>query len=1079
MAYIGEASELTAVGPRTGVRPLSGRRQRDGSNTAIELRNLARGGRGFHANRIAIMRACLAGGEVSLQLNEYLYGRLFSLPDHGWQAFAFNSRDWHIAKVLLASKSSDLNSRVLEMVLAYVQSNLPSVAKLYASSDVISARLLKLERVELAPGTDYFSSSEAQSLFAFRLLCATHATSPTEMKKNLETRMARSGWCHSRLMYPLINLISNQRSPEDLDEFLAYFTIGTEPPEEMLALKLLLSDTDAREASLAFKLYVGLMGHPYDACEMLLDHAEFAIVRGDNLDAALCHALERMAGMLPGTRAERLSRLIGRFPEYVQDRPPESRMDNAATTYDFGPAELDVLSRFISIEPFEHVHAKGIDRPLVILANMRSAEYPEPEQFRQVVLTRSAWSFVDGGRIIGAMLRSIYMVDRAPYDLEARDVLRLISLYGIVNPMLASAPSATMLLRRLASANGAGDAAQIVERSADTETMIRSPLAQRLWINELQWRLRRLEDEGRIQAWLGLVRSDARVKPLFLTGINWPWVERVIVSQRLKPFRSFDGAYLLLLMEMEADSDPLRLKLVLDGLFVGMGIKEIVATLLDQYGDKAPAFMRRYLTVQTLLASGLAVNHFAALDMRLKAIEEGVRKLGFGSLLTEQDWEEETRLLTTELLLLNVNAGKFEVPWATFRKDELDRHNDLHVALRNINVGVNPEMLSSLVGTPKVFKNGRKVQYRYRRGSALLYQLIVQVIEDFLDHPAFGLEVILSGRFRHNNVLQELQAALAGVEAMDVYPVTEVNRRGLIAAYRPALERYVFDWCTRRMHSVSDERPEALFDLVPTPDEMEELISSCLVLEDFAELVDVVTTWLKSKLRKQVKVAAGAFVADLRTGLALGFDAVQQKQLEEVTNVYRPEDVSRIHKAALDAVLRRIDELASWFDGVDTTTAERVNLVQLGHAVERLFDNVIPGKRLVTEPDLLSANISFEPGNVKVAFDLVRELAFNALKAGPDGEVMLTMREIAQSGPVTYEFSNEIADPTVIEDEGIVPGHRYDSPFDALVDDRNSGRFKIAASSATLVGEDTSIAWRSRQGRYAVSVALRRREGAI
>lgn len=1021
------------------------------------------------------MRACFGPGEGVLDLTAYLRDRLFALPASGWQAFAFTPRDWRIAEALISSRIGGLDRRMLEMVLAYVASNQPAVAKLYAMSDLISSRLLKLEAQELAPGTDHFSSSEAQSLFAFRVLCATHSTSAADMKRELETRLARAGWCRSRLMYPLINLISNQRSPNDLDDFLAYFAIGDETPEEMLALKLLLSDTDARDAPLAFKLYVGLMGHPYDACEMLLDHAEFAIVRGEPMDESLAAALRCLAGMLPGTRAERIGRLVGAVPEYVRDTPSGCRMLHAADTYGCGPAELDILTRFVSLKPFEHVHVTGSDRPLTILANMRCAEYPDPEQFQQVVSSRSAWSFVDGGRIIGALLRSIYMVDRAPYDLEARDVLRLFSLYDMVNPMLASAPSAVSLLRRLAATSDTAypDA---IEGEGEAEISRRSPLLQRLWINELQWRLRRLEDEGRIKAWLSLVRSDARVRPLFLTGINWPWVEQIIDVQRLKPFRSFDGAYLLLLMEMEANSDPLRLKLVLDGLLAGMGIKDIVATLLDEFGDKAPAFLRRYLTVSTLLASGLAANHFAALDTRLKAIEEAVKQLNFGPLLTKEDWEEETRLLTTELLLLNVNAGKFEVPWATFRKDELDRHKDLHAALRNINAGVNPDMLSSLVETPKVFKNGRKVQYKYRRGAGLLFQLIVQVVEDFLDHPAFGLEVILSGRFRHNNVLQELQAALAGVEAMDVPPVTESNRRTLARAYRPALERHIFDWCTRRMHSASEDRPEALFDLVPNPEEMADLIADCSTLENFSEMVDVITVWLKNKLRAQVAAAAQAFVGDLRTVLTIAFEEVQQAQIEAATNVYRHEDVRRIHNASITAVLRRVEALASWFDGVDTTTADRVSLVQLGHAVERLFENVLPGKRLVTEPDLLSASVSFAPGAVKVAFDLVRELAFNALKAGPPGEVQLSMREIPGSEPLTYEFENEISDPKVVDGEGVVLGHRYDNPFDALVDDRNSGRFKIAASAATLVGSDTSIAWRIVQGRYAVAVALQREE---
>ena len=1025
------------------------------------------------------MRACLAGEYDEADLTPYLLDQLFKLSEGGWQAFAFKTRDWEIAADLSRHNRPGLDERLVGIALTYVAANIDSVAKLYALSDVISGRLLKIESVELVPGTDRLSSVESQSLFAFRLLCATHAASPRRMKEELEAKLPRGGWCHSRLMYPLINLISNQRSPDELDDFLAYFAVGDELPEEVLALKLLLSDTAARDASLAFKIYVGLMGHPYDMCELLLNHAEFAALQGQPIGQNLRRAIAALGAMLPGTRASRIWQTLDSFPSFSVEGPSAERVGSSLASYGCGAAETEILTRFVKLDPFDHMHVVEAERPLVVLANMRASEYPEPPQFQRLVAVRSAWSFVDGGRLIGALMRCIYMVDRTEYDLEARDVLRLISFYGSVNPMLASAPSAMLLLRRLARNAGLESGARDLEAVADEAITAEGALAQRLWINELQWRLRRLEDEGRVKAWLELVRSDAKVRPLYLTGINWPWVERIIDEQRLKPFRSFDGAYLLLLMEMEANSDPLRLKLVLDGLLCDLSFEDVVATILDRFGDKAPAFLRRYLTSATLLANGLATNHFAALDLRLKAIEEGVRKLGFGPLLTQENWEEETKLLTTELLLLNVNAGKFEIPWATFRKDELDRHRDLYAALRDINAGANPEMLSSMVETPKVFKNGRKENYRYRRSTALLFQLIIQIVEDFLDHPAFGLEVILSGRFRHNNMLQELQAALASVESMNVHPVTEGNRRSLAAAYRSVLGRFLYDWCTRRMHSRSKEKPDALFDLIPDPDEMARLILACSAAESFEGIVDVLTVWIKDRLRVQVALAALAFVSDVSEGLTHAFEAVKQRQIEEATNVYRPDDARRIHKAVLDAVLRRVDELASWFDGVDTVTAERVTLVQLGHAVERLFDNVLPGKRLTIDPDLASAQITFEPAQVKVAFDLIRELAFNALKGGPRGDVQLAVRELPGTDPLVFEFENE-RDPAEGDQdgEGVILGHRYDSPYEALVRDRNSGRLKIAASAATLTGEDTEIRWRMRGGRYSVAVPLCRADDA-
>lgn len=1005
-------------------------------------------------------------------MREQFYG----LPASGWRAFAFTKKDWELADALNRTSTPHVERAMLSVLLAYVEANRDSVIKLYAMADVISGRILSNEPVELAPGTDFFSASEVQSLFAFRVICGTQVASAETMKDELEVRMPRGSWSHSRLMYPLINLVSHRRSADELNDFLAYFAVGDERPAEKLAIKLLLSDTAARETSLAFKLFVGLVGHPYDACDILLDHIEYCSLKCEPLADHVQHALQDLLDLLPDSRVGRIARGPAALRTFNRDAPTVADVTKALTPFGVGAVEADLLSRFVRLEPVEHEHVSAASQSMPILINMRTSEYPEPSQFTEIASSRAVWSFVDGGRLIGALMRSIYMVERAAFELEARDVLRLASFFGCVNPMLASAPSAIALIRK-AHVYG-DDPGQDLDIEAAAEVAIKghAPLAQRLWINDLQWRLRRLEDEGRIQSWLQLVRSDAKVKPLYLTGINWPWVEQVIAQQRLKPFRSFDGAYLLLLMEMETNSDPLRFKLVLDGLLSGMTFEQVVSAILDEYGDKAPALVRRYLTSANLLSIGLANNHLSSLDLRLKAIEESVRRLGFGPLLTQEMWELETKLLTTEILLFNVNAGKFEVPWATFRKDEVDRHGEVYDAFKDMNFGASEEALTAFVDTPKVFKSGRKEQYRYRRSNAWLFQLILQVVEDFLDHPAFGLEIILSGRFRHNIVLHELQAAMAAIEALEIPPVTAPNKQRLIADYRPVLERILFNWSSARLHSKRDDKPEALFDLVPTQAELAELLKDTSEIQTFPALVEFLTEWLKAKLRVQVEAAGRTFVEDIRASLTTAFDAVRDRQIGAASIIYRPDDARKIHQTVIDAILRRVDELQVWFSGVDTTTSERVTLVQLGYATEKLLENVIPGKRLECSFDLNSSSVLFEPQEAKVAFDLVRELVFNAMKHGPEGDVSLTVRQRHDCDFVTFEFVNPICG-SASNGDGSVRGHRYDSPYNSLTRDKNSGLLKVAASAATLAGEDVEISWNRTDERYSVVVPLRRAAG--
>ena len=1041
--------------------------------TPVQLKNLARGGRGFHANRFSIFRAALAGVIYETKLSKFLRNNLFKLPEGGWTAYAFTTKDWEVAEFLISDPRSSTETSLLSLVLDYIEANTDSVAKLYAMADVITGRLLSASDVDIAPQADVFHGSQSQSLFAFRVACGTHQASPQAMRTELEKAFPRNGWCHTRLMYPLINLVVHGRSADELDDFLAYFATGSEHPAEVLTQKLLLSDTAAREAPLQFKLFVGLMGHPFDACEFLLDHIEFAIVSGCPLPEHLERALHLLATFLPATRVLRLAGSAPLLRTFTPTGPEDQKVHIALRPYGLGLEEAKLLSQIVSIHPVQRGYVDDTPTSIIILANMRQSEYPDPGQFLMLITNKAVWSFVDGGRLITALMRSIYMIDRTAFDLEARDVLRLACFYGGLNSMLVTAPSAMALLRRIDTGIAPSSVTSNIEFDTDKIIAANAPLPQRLWINELQWRLRRLEEEGRVEPWLKLIRTEAKVKPLYLTGINWPWVEEVIARDRLKRFRSFDGAYLLLLMELETNSDPQRLNLVLAGLLVGKSFENVVSAILNEFEDNAPAFLRRFLTSANLMTTGLAANYFSALDLRLRAIEEGVQLLGFGPLLTEEMWESEAKLLTNELLLLNVNTGKFEVPWEAFIKDVTERHGALYDAYKNMNLGVAQEALSSVVDTPKIFKNGRREQYRYRRSAALLYQLIIQVVEDFLDHPAFGLEIILSGRFRHNIVLQELQSAVAIVQGLAISPVTENNKRLLIDSYRPVLEQKVYDWCSRRLHTKPDDKSDALFDLIPSNIEMGKLLVLATGISGFEELITIIVDWLKHRLRTQVTAAGKIFVDELKTSLTEAFENTRSEQIASAAGNYRPIDVDKIHKAVSDAVVRRVEEMEVWFEGVDEMTAQQVTLVELGHAAEQLFENLIPGRTLTSQFDLQCHAVNFEPHEVKVAFDLVREIAFNALKHGHEGEVVLIATHQPQSAPFVIEFSNFIGQPSK-DNSGRVPGHCYDSPHDALTRDKNSGRYKIAASAATLVGSEVSIHWQSQDGRYSVFVPLRK-----
>ncbi len=1040
-----------------------------------KLKNLARGSNKFHYHRLEIISDLLDGDSSDLApLSPFLRDRLFRLDQGSWRVFGFGHKDWPICERLLATEAPVVETRLLALVSDYVTANLNSVRKLYELSSTISNRLLVSQFPELEADSDQLSAIEAQSLFAIRVTCAASQASADAMREQLNNVLSAS-WARARLIYPLVYQFSHTPSGSVLDSFLSYIVTGHEHDAERLALKLILSDEAARETSLAFKIWIGLVGHPFDALEFVLDHIEYLIAERGEIPPHLNQFLNNIREILPSSRAAQFVQLIQSPVEFID----ETRDAGLRRHFDLSDDEFSRYAAFCDLSQQVALPGDEVsDRAIGILSNMRSSPYPVPIQFQLVTHERAVWFFIDAGRFVGALLRSIYMVDRAHADLEARGVLRLVLYLGFANPFVATAPSAMPFLRALLKhQTGSNLTAQDIETRTTRVVNELSETTDRLWINELQWKLRRLQEQGRLSDWLATVRSETKLRPSFLTGINWHWVDEMVRLHRLRPFKSFDGAYLFIHMELEwANPDPLRLRLTLEPLIRGLNSREAVVLFIKEFGIAAQAVVRRFLTTQTMLASGFAPNYMAALDQRVQALEDCIKEFGFSLLLTEDVYEAEAKALTAELLLTNVNTGKFEVPWDMFRKDAVENQQGLFDAAESLRPRYEEASLTAFVETPITFKNGRTEQYRVRSRHAPLFALLMALISDYIQHPAFGLEIILSGRFRHNALLQEIWNAIAEVSSAVIPPVTSHVQERLIDGYKETTEEFIDEWCSSYMQTARMDKPLALFDLVPTQKEVDELIVACDGNPTIAAILDVVIDWIKRKLRTQVSGAREIFSLKVPAGIESRYAAVFKEQMSNggiASGTYREIDVNKIHDAMKNAVLRKVDELNAWFDGVDAAATTSISLADLGLAAEALFENMISGRTLAAIVDSAAHNVSFEPGEVKIAFEMLREIYFNALMHGRGPAISLKISPQSSNDGVSFEFSNTCETCPGPPDAGSVEGHRYQSVNEALMREGNSGLAKIAASAATLVHHDTTISWSKEAGEYRLVVPLR------
>jgi hypothetical protein len=344
------------------------------------------------------------------------------------------------------------------------------------------------------------------------------------------------------------------------------------------------------------------------------------------------------------------------------------------------------------------------------------------------------------------------------------------------------------------------------------------------------------------------------------------------------------------------------------------------------------------------------------------------------------------------------------------------------------------------------------------------------LVSDYMQHPAFGIEVILSGRFRHNNLTQEVWAAMADVAAAQIPSVTSFVQNKLIEDYRPVAEDAIDAWCFARLQTDRPGRSDGLFNLVPTQTDADELVTAAREQTTLSAIIDIVTTWIKSKLRDQVERAREVFDEELGAELVRKFEQTKARQTED--GEHREQDIQKVHLAVSNAVLRCIKNLRSWFDGVDSINSKPISLSELSTATEALFDNMFPDRSLKVELDQSAAQITYQPNQVKIAFDLLREIYYNALTKGRGQPVELTVKGL-NDGHHSYAFSNAACPcPENELGEQEIAGHRYVGQNDAVKREGNSGRAKIAASSATLVGRDTVIVSRRTHDSYELVVRM-------
>jgi hypothetical protein len=1037
------------------------------------IRDSARGRQNYSDARHKLAASILGHpNDLIARPNKYLTDTLFKLSKDKWRALSFGSKDWPILDRLISAPEGHIEVNYESLIGDYIISNADRVNRLYETSKNISASLLRDDGDSVSDLFDSLDEADKQSVFAFRTYAAQRSHSNELLVEYFKKTMS-SDWCKKRFLYPFVYYYINNTADRYLDTFLSYvISGGGKHLSEREAIKFILCDEIAYHQSSSFKYYIALLCHPFDACEILINHLELEFSRfGKISNQAMC-LLQNIASVIPSLRVTSVFDLVSGSPLAFVLRPSGSKI---AQLFGLDGEATAALTLFSDVAADRDFSDSGLPRVLAALTRMRRDRYPTVDDFNLLTANAFKWRFTDSGRLLLALLTSIFMLPRREPDYEARQTFRLLSYFGEISPFMLSSPSGAWAIDRRLLPSPRDSSYEIIESLCDLSFKPANEYSSRLWIKAVHWSLRNAERQFHVAKWLEIVRRDIRVSPGFLTGLRWQWLDDVVRVVRLAPFRGREsGAYALLLMQIEErHRDPTLLRSAIEPFAATRSFDGFVGWLIAEFRSEAVAFVRYFLTPENILLLKLAPNYTAALSSRIAALETCVKLFKFGPLLDENRFQQEAKTLTTLLLLSNVSVGQFEIPWDSFRQDIAEKEGDTYSTYLSLTVTANeiPLLGKARVSTPHMFRNGKTVNYDFENRYWPLVFLLLSIIDGFIEHPSFGIEVLLSTRFRHDTMRREYARVLAEAKEANILGVPRLPQREMIDHIAVGIYDQLATWLNRRMQSDRPGRPDALFDFTPTQGELHALTMSALELGSLEEIIVCSCNWLQARLDEQVVVARESFLNELEPSLHKRIN--DERDLMCGLLRFRASDVTKTAALLVTVVAHVTQELRVWFESGDAKDRQSLTFAELKIAVDGVFETQITSGELRTQLKVCQqGKYQIPPEKVRLCFDLLCELFANAARHGRRGRASVKIWPFEQRELSGFGFSTPIE--SEVESDSIIAGRRYESLSDALFREGNSGLQKVASLAASLVGENVSVQVCARNRIFHVVVPLRK-----
>lgn len=410
-----------------------------------DVRNYCRSKSGYSGIRHQLAQLILANHKTVLApLGQYLRNDTFLINPSDTSSYSFNRKDLPTLSRLRYNRSAAVDTNYLALLRDYVIANKARVERMCSVSDAMSRSLLNVDNWELGRELEEVDAADRASMFAYRSYCAFDAHSASAVRSHLRDNL-HSPWLKGRLLFPLLYYYINKPSDSQLTRFLAYLipdgVLHADIEREII--RLLLSDETCAHMPVAFKCYVALMGHPYDALEFFLTHCELLFCTAGGLPSRELDIFNSIGTAIDCHRVNQLRPIFNSQPLPFQDRPSTPQV---AIDFKLDETAASALMSIIDLSPDTTSPTANLGPLLNGVATIFNTRYPTFEDFSSAEQNLYLYRFTSAGRLCSALLRNLYIFARETPEIERLHFLRLAAIYGYVTPGTYAGPGCEEVL---------------------------------------------------------------------------------------------------------------------------------------------------------------------------------------------------------------------------------------------------------------------------------------------------------------------------------------------------------------------------------------------------------------------------------------------------------------------------------------------------------------------------------------------------------------------------------------------------------------------------------------------------------